>query len=260
MLAFSSGLLFDDDSLFYRIMGAQWKQKWRELAADQKGKIVGKLTREIQVAARLGGPDPDLNARLYAGIAAARKQSVTRDAIERAIAKGAGTGSEQVNYQTVVFQGFAPHRVPVMVKCLTDNNNRTSSEVRVLFKAGSMGTPGSVAWMFEHCGLIEGQHPDKSLDIEIAALEAEADNVEPLELDEEDAAGHIGARFFCPIPSLDTVTKALKAAGWQITTSEMHYQPKDYPELTEAQHEDVTKFLQGLDGHADVHRVYAAMK
>lgn len=241
-------------------MGAQWKQKWRELAADQKGKLVGKLTREIQVAARLGGAVPEFNARLFAAIAAAKKQSVTRDAIERAIAKGSGTGADAVQYQTVVFEGFAPHRVPVMVECLTDNNNRTSSEIKVLFKAGSMGTPGSVAWMFEHCGLIEGQHSDKSLDIEVAALEAEADNVEPLELDEDEAAGHIGARFFCATTALDTVTKALKAAGWQITTSELHYQPKDCPELSEAQHEEVTAFLQSLDGHADVHRVYAALK
>lgn len=241
-------------------MGAQWKQKWRELAADQKGKLVGKLTREIQVAARLGGPVPEFNARLFAAIAAAKKQSVTRDTIERAIAKGSGTGADAVQFQTVTFEGFTPHRVPVIVECLTDNNNRTSSEIKVLFKAGNLGTPGSVAWMFEHCGLIEAQHTDKSLDIEVAALEAEADNVEPLELDEEDAAGHIGARFFCPIASLDSVTKALKAAGWSVTTSEMHYQPKDYPELSDAQRDEVTAFLQSLDGHADVHRVYAAMK
>jgi YebC/PmpR family DNA-binding regulatory protein len=241
-------------------MGAQWKQKWRELAANEKGKLVGKLTREIQVAARLGGPVPDLNARLFAAIAAAKRQSVTRDSIERAIAKGSGTGADAVNYQTVMFEGFSPHRVPVMVECLTDNNNRTSSEVKQLFKAGSMGTPGSVAWMFEHCGLIEGQHTDKSVDIEVAALEAEADNVEPLELEEEDAAGHIGARFFCGSTHLDTVTKALKAAGWTITTSELHYQPKDYPELSEAQLEDVSKFLRALDEHADVHRVYAAVR
>jgi YebC/PmpR family DNA-binding regulatory protein len=240
-------------------MGAQWKQKWRELAADQKGKLVGKLTREIQVAARLGGPVPEFNARLFAAIAAAKKQSVTRDAIERAIAKGSGTGADAVQYQTVMFEGFAPHRVPVMVECLTDNNNRTSSEIKVLFKAGSMGTPGSVAWMFEHCGLIEGTHNDKTLDIEVAALEAEADNVEPMELD-DDEGGQVGARFFCPTTQLDAVTKALKAAGWNITTSELHYHPKDYPELTESQRDDVGGFLRALDGHADVHRVYAALR
>jgi YebC/PmpR family DNA-binding regulatory protein len=259
-LAFRPALPLDGRQFSRTIMGAQWKQKWRELAADQKGKLVGKLTREIQVAARLGGPGPEFNARLAAAIAVAKKQSVTRDTIERAIAKGSGTGPDAVQYQTVMFEGFAPHRVPVMVECLTDNNNRTSSEIKQLFKSGSMGTPGSVAWMFDHCGLIEATHTDKSLDIEVAALEAEADNVEPMELEEDEAAGHIGARFFCPTTQLDAVTKALKAAGWTITTSELHYQPKDYPELSEADRDDVARFLQALDDNADVHRVYAALR
>ena len=241
-------------------MGAQWKQKWRELAADQKGKIVGKLVREIQVAAKMGGPHPEFNARLAAAVAVAKKQSVTRDTIERAIAKGSGTGPDAVQYDTVVYEGFAPHQVPVVVECLTDNNNRTASEIKMLFKAGTLGTRGSVGWMFDHCGLVEAQHTDKSLDIEIAALEAEADNVEPLDLEEEEAAGHIGARFFCASSNLDIVTKALKAAGWNVTTSELIYHPKCYPELSEGQRDEVTNFLQALDGHADVHRVHAAMK
>jgi YebC/PmpR family DNA-binding regulatory protein len=241
-------------------MGAQWKQKWRELAADQKGKIVGKLVREIQVATRLGGANPDLNARLAAALIAARKQSVSKDTIERAIAKGAGTGSDAVSYDTAIYEGFAPHRVPVIVECLTDNNNRTSSEIRVLFRAGSIGNRGSVGWMFDHQGMIEAQHHDKTLDIEVAALEADADNVEPLELDEEDAAGHIGARFYCPSDKLDAVTKALKAAGWHVSTSELTHLAKEYPELTDAQREEVTAFLQSIDAHADVHRVYAALK
>ncbi len=241
-------------------MGAQWKQKWRELAADQKGKIVGKLVREIQVAARMGGPHPEFNARLAAAIAVAKKQSVTRDTIERAVAKGSGTGPDAVQYDTVVYEGFAPHHVPIVVECLTDNNNRTASEIKMLFKAGKIGTSGSVAWMFEHCGLVEAHHPDKSTDIEIAALEAEADNVEPMELEGDEAAGHVGARFFCASSNLDVVTKALKAQGWVITTSELTYHPKDYPELTDEQREEVTNFLQGMDGHADVHRVHAALR
>ncbi|MDB6075368.1 MAG: YebC/PmpR family DNA-binding transcriptional regulator [Verrucomicrobiaceae bacterium] len=241
-------------------MGAQWKQKWRELAADQKGKLVGKLVREIQVAAKMGGAHPEFNARLAAAIAIAKKQSVTRDTIERAIAKGSGTGPDAVQYDSVVYEGFTPHQVPVVVECLTDNNNRTASEIKMLFKAGTQGTRGSVGWMFEHCGLIEAQHTDKSLDIEIAALEAEADNVEPLELDSEEAASHTGARFFCASSNLDIVTKALKAQGWVITTSELTYHPKSYPDLTDEQREDVTNFLQGLDGHPDVHRVHAALK
>jgi YebC/PmpR family DNA-binding regulatory protein len=238
-------------------MGAQWKQKWREMAADQKGKIVGKLVREIQVAAKLGGPHPEYNARLASALAIAKKQSVTRDTIERAIAKGSGTGPDAVQFETTTYEGFTPHRVPVIVECLTDNNNRTSSDIKVLFRNGSMG---KVAWMFDHCGMIEAHHADKTQDIEIAALEAEADNVEPMELEGDEAAGHIGARFFCPMTSLDAVTKALKAAGWQVTTSEMSYQPKEYTELSDEQREEVTTFLQALDGHDDVHRVYAALK
>lgn len=240
-------------------MGAQWKQKWRELAADQKGKLVGKLVREIQVAAKLGGPHPEFNARLAAAITNAKKQSVTRDTIERAVAKGSGTGPDAVQYDNVVYEGFTPHRVPVVVECLTDNNNRTASEIKQLFRAGSIGTRGSIAWMFDHCGMVEASHADKSIDSETAALEADADDVEPMELEEDDASG-VGARFYCQSANLDAVTKALKAAGWNVTTSELTYRAKEYPELTDAQREEVTNFLQALDGHADVHRVHAALK
>jgi YebC/PmpR family DNA-binding regulatory protein len=241
-------------------MGAQWKQKWRELAADQKGKIVGKLVREIQVAVKLGGPNPEFNARLAAAIAVAKKQSVTRDTIERAVSKGSGTGADAVQYHTVVYEGFAPHRVPVIVECLTDNNNRTATEIKMLFKSGQLGTPGSVGWMFDHGGLIEATHADKGIDLETAALEADADNVETMELDEEEGDHLIGGRFYCEKARLDAVTKALKAAGWTITTSELAYHAKDFPELSEAQREEVTKFLQALDENTDVHRVYAALK
>ncbi len=243
-------------------MGAQWKQKWRELAADKKGKVVGKIVREIQVAVKLGGPNPEFNSRLFVALETARKQSVTRDTIERAIAKGSGTGSDAVQYETVTFEGFAPHQIPVIIECLTENNNRTSSDIKVLFRAGRIGTSGSVAWMFEHCGMIEGQHPGAETDIEMAALEAEADNVEPIESEEgdEEASSGVSARFFCPSSSLDTVTKALKAAGWTITLSELHYQPKDYPVLSDEQREEATEFLRTIDDHPDVHRIYAALR
>ena len=236
-------------------MGAQWKQKWRELAADQKGKIVGKLVREIQVSVKMGGAHPEFNARLAAALANAKKQSVSRDTIERSIAKGSGTGPDAVQYETVVFEGFTPHRVPVIVECLTDNNNRTAPEIKQIFKAGSMS---KVAWMFDHCGMIEAHHAEQSIDAETSALEADADDLEPMEL--EDGESGVAFRFFCPMDKLDTVTKALKAAGWNITTSEFTYRAKEYPELTEAQREEVTAFLQELDGHADVHRVHAALK
>jgi YebC/PmpR family DNA-binding regulatory protein len=240
-------------------MGAQWKQKWRELAADQKGKLVGKLVREIQVAAKLGGGHPEFNARLAAAITNAKRQSVTRDTIERAVAKGSGTGPDAVVYEDVVYEGFTPHRVPVVVECLTDNNNRTSSEIKMLFKAGSIGTRGSVAWMFDYCGLIEASHADKTIDAETAALETDADDLEPMEAD-EDNEGQANYRFYCASAKLDAVTKALKAAGWTITTSELTYRAKEYPELSEAQRDEVTTFLQSMDGHPDVHRVHAALR
>lgn len=243
-------------------MGAQWKQKWRELNADKKGRLTNKLVKEIQVAARLGGANPEFNARLFAAVEAAKKASVYRDTIERAIAKGAGTDGGGAAFETVTFEGFAPHRVPVMVECLTDNNNRTAPEIKVLFRAGSLGGKGSVAWMFDHVGLIEGHHKDASTDPEVAALEAEADNVETLGPDdiEDLPSGHVAARFFTAPSNLDAVGKSLKAQGWTITTSELAFQPKDYPELTEAQRGEVQEFLQGIDDHDDVHRVYAAIR
>ena len=242
-------------------MGAQWKQKWRELAADQKGRITGKLVREIQVAAKLGGANPDLNARLAAAVANAKKQSVTKDTIERAIAKGSGTGSDAVTYDTVIFEGFAPHQVPVIVECLTDNNNRTSSEVKVIFRdaEANLGGKGSVAWMFDHCGMIEATHPAAGTDHEIAALEAEADDAELIEPDEEGATGTT-ARFYCQAFNFDAVIKVIKVVGWMVTTSELSYRAKSYPELSDAQRDEVTNFLQELDAHDDVHRVHAALK
>ena len=131
-------------------MGAQWKQVGREANAQKKGQMVVKLVREITVAAKLGGADPELNARLAAAVEKAKKASVYRDTIERAIKKGAGLTDEVVNYETVVYEGFAPHKVPVVVECLTDNRNRTAPEIRNLFKAGSLGQPGSVAFFFLH--------------------------------------------------------------------------------------------------------------
>src|SRR6185437_15702523 len=99
---------------------AQWKQAGREANAQKKGQMVVKLVREIMVAAKLGGPDPDLNPRLAAAVEKARKNSVYRDTIERAIKKGAGLLDEKVTFETVIYEGFAPHKVPVVVECLTD--------------------------------------------------------------------------------------------------------------------------------------------
>src|SRR5512139_1644403 len=196
-------------------MGAQWKQAGREANAQKKGQMVSKLVREMMVAAKLGGPDPELNPRLAAAVEKARKASVYRDTIERAIKKGSGQTDEKVSYELVTYEGFAPHKVPVVVECLTDNRNRTAPEIRNLFKAGSLGQPGSVAFFFNHSGVVEATHPDLSRDPEADAIEAGAQEVEALE-PEEVPQGQKGARFLTEIRDLDAVSKALKAAGWNI--------------------------------------------
>lgn len=240
-------------------MGAQWKQKGREASALKRGQLFGKLAKEIIVAAKAGGADPALNARLYAAIETAKKQSVPRDTIERAVKKGAGLTGEQVNYELVTYEGFAPHKVPVIVECLTDNRNRTAPEIRVLFKDGHLGAIGSVTWMFNHMGIVEAHRANAAQDLETVAIEAGAQNVEPLEADEV-TAGHIGARFFCDRADLDAVSKFLAKAGWTVTTSEMSYMAKNIVDVPDAQRQEVVAFLNALDEHDDVHRVYTAMK
>ena len=125
-------------------MGAQWKAKGKAQAADARGKLFGKLVKEITVAARLGGGDPSSNARLRMAIEAARKASMTKETLDRAVKKGSGVGSDAVNYTSVIYEGYAPHRVPVMVECLTDNPNRTAPNMRVCFRKGQMS---AVAWI-----------------------------------------------------------------------------------------------------------------
>ena len=240
-------------------MGAQWKQKGREASALKRGQLFGKLAKEIIVAAKSGGPDPHLNSRLFVAVEAAKKQSVPRDTIERAIKKGAGLTGEAVNYELVTYEGFAPHKLPVIVECLTDNRSRTAPEIRVLFKAGHLGEIGSVAWMFNHVGLVEAHHANAAQDLETVAIEAGAQNVEPLESDDV-PEGHLGARFFCDRPDLDAVSKFLTKSGWIVTASEMSHVAKNPVDVPEPQKPEVIAFLTALDEHDDVHRVYTAMK
>lgn len=240
-------------------MGAQWKQAGREASAQKKGQMTVKLVREIMVAAKLGGPDPDLNPRLAAAVEKAKKASVYKDTIERAIKKGAGLTEEKISYELVTYEGFAPHKVPIVVECLTDNRNRTAPEIRNLFKAGAMGQPGSVAFFFNHLGVIEATHNDPARDAEADAIEAGAQEIEPLEA-EETPAGTKGARFFTEIKDLDAVSKALKAAGWNVIAAEIRYLAKEFRQVDDAARREVIDFLNALDDHDDVHRVYAAMK
>src|SRR5438477_13209665 len=167
-------------------MGRQWLHAKREVAGLKKGQLVGKLVKEIMVAAKLGGPEPGANPRLAAVVEKARKASVGRDVIERAIKKGAGIGDEKLVMEQVVFEGYAPNKVPIIVEVLTDNNNRTALEIRVLFKkGGQLGAPGSNKFLFVDVGLVDAHHADPSADVESAAIEAYSQHVVPLWLGEK---------------------------------------------------------------------------
>lgn len=243
-------------------MGRQWLQAKREVAGLKKGQMVGKLVKEIMVAAKLGGPDPEGNARLFAAIEKARRASVTRDVIERATKKGAGIGDEKLVMDHVVFEGYAPHKVPVIVEVLTDNNNRTAPEMRLLFKKGQLGAPGSNKFLFDHVGLVEAHHPDAGTDLESAAIEAGANEVEPLTHEQNDdiPAGTAGGRFITDRTATAAVSKWLAANGWTVVTSELGYVPKQFPTLTDAQRQEAGEFIQSIEDHDDVHRIWAALK
>ena len=243
-------------------MGRQWLHAKRLVAGLKKGRTTGKLVREISVAARMGGADPAMNARLFAAVEKAKKESVTKDAIQRSINKGAGIGAEKLILEHVVFEGYAPHKVAVIVEVYTDNVNRTAPEVRVLFKRGQLGTAGSNKFLFDHVGLVEAHHLDTNTDRETAAIEAGANEVESLTHEQNDdiPASAAGARFICDRTAVHAVSQWLSKNGWTVVTAELGYVPKQFPELTDQEKAEAGEFLHTLDDHDDVHRIWAAMK
>lgn len=235
-------------------MGAQWKAKHKDLASNAKGRLFGKLAKDIMIAARHGA-DPAANSRLRLVIEQARKVSMPKDTLDRAIKKGAGLTGESVNFEHVVYEGFAPHRVPVMVECLTDNVNRAASDMRVLFRKGQLGTSGSVAWDFDHLGMIEAEPATAGADPELAAIEAGAQD---LEAGDED-----GTTLFYTAPTeLDLVSRALPAHGFTVLSTKLGYKPKNpvAPDsLSAEQLEEVETFLAALDANEDVQNVFAGL-
>ena len=243
-------------------MGRQWLHAKRAIVNLKKGQVVGKMVKEITVAAKLGGPEVASNARLFAAVEKARKASVTRDAIERAIKKGAGIGDDKLVLEHVVFEGYAPHKVPVIVEVYTDNHQRTAPEMRQLFKKGILGNAGSNKFLFDHVGIVESHHPDPASDLEAAAIEAGANDFEAVSHAQNDdiPEGHAGARFITERTAVHAVSTWLTQHGWSVVTSELGYIAKTYPELDDSGRAEVGEFLQALEDHDDVQRVWAAVK
>ncbi|TBU88299.1 YebC/PmpR family DNA-binding transcriptional regulator [Phytopseudomonas dryadis] len=231
-------------------MGAQWKAKPKEAAANARGKIFGRLVKEIMIAAR-NGADPDMNPKLRLAVHQAKKASMPKDTLERAIKKGAGLSGETVNFERATYEGFAPHQVPVIVECLTDNINRTVAEIRVLFRKGQLGASGSVTWDFDHVGLIEASS-DSGADPELAAIEAGAQD-----FDEADEGNSL---FITEPTDLDLVSRALPEQGFTVNSASLGYRPKNpVTSLTAEQREEVEAFLEAIDSHDDVQNVYVGL-
>ncbi len=232
-------------------MGAQWKVKHKEAAANAKGKIFGKLVKEITIAAR-NGADVATNAHLRLVVEQAKKASMPRETLERAIKKGSGQLGETVQYHRVTYEGFAPHQVPLIVECVTDNINRTVAEIRVAFRKGQLGASGSVSWDFNHVGMIEAAPDSPDADPEMAAIEAGAQDFEP---------GEEGATLFLTEPTdLDAVQKALPEQGFTVLSAKLGYQPKNpVSGLSDEQMAEVEAFLEGLDNHDDVQDMFVGL-
>ncbi|MET0385372.1 MAG: YebC/PmpR family DNA-binding transcriptional regulator [Polyangiales bacterium] len=231
-------------------MGAQWKQKGREQSAAQKGRLFTKLAKEIMIAAK-AGPDPSMNPRLRLAVEQAKKASMTRDTLERAIKKGAGLLDEQVQYELVTYEGFGPHHVPVIVECLTDNKNRTATNIRVLFRKYQLGSSGSVSWDFTRAGAIEASPPAAGADPEEAAIEAGAQDLE--------AADDGQTRFITEPTEVDVVGRALSAAGWNVHSQALVYIAKNPVAVDAEARAEVEAFLEALDADDDVQTLFVGM-
>ena len=226
--------------------------KHKKSAQDAKrGKLFTKLIREIMVAARLGGGDPEANPRLRSAIAAAKAANMPKDNIERAIKKGTGE-LEGEKYEEVVYEGYGPGGVAVMVEAMTDNRQRTVADVRHIFskRGGSLGEPGSVAWMFEKKGLIVVEKSKVDEDtVMAAALDAGAED-----LKEQDSEWEI---YTAP-EEFENVRAALEAAGIPMLSAQVSMVPKTVVEVSDQKTaEQVLKLMEALEESDDVQNVYA---
>lgn len=227
--------------------------KHRKNAVDaKKAKIFSKLARAVISAARQGGGDPDMNPRLKLAVEKAKAANMTRDGIERAIKRGSGEGDDAAQFEELLYEGYASGGVAVMVTCLTDNRNRTAPDIKYIFERnnGNMGSPGSVAFMFDFRSIFAAESAGRDEDamMEIV-LEAGA---EDLEFDEE----------ICTILAAPTefiqVKQALEEAGLALVSAETGYVPQNSVEVTEeAEAKRVIRLIDALEDNDDVQNVYA---
>jgi YebC/PmpR family DNA-binding regulatory protein len=214
-----------------------------------RSKLFSKLGREITVAAKMGMPDPNMNARLRAAILAAREENMPKDNIERAIKKA--TGGEAENYDEVRYEGYAPGGVAVIIEALTDNRNRTAGEVRSYFTkaGGALAETGAVAFMFDHVGVIEYAKTIGSEDeVMEAAIEAGADDVSP--------QGDL-YEIVTALEGLRDVQKALEARFGEAKKAALSWRPQNTINVDDEAGEKILRLIGALEDNDDVQNVYA---
>lgn len=230
--------------------------KRRKGAVDAaRGKIFTRLTREIQVAARTGA-DPDANFTLRLAIDRARAENMPRDTIERAIKRGSGRGKDATDFEEILYEGYGPHGVALLIECLSDNRNRTIAEIRRVFNRANcaLAEPNAVAWQFERKGLIviemaglDANVVSSSEDVFMLALEAGAEDIE----DEDETV-----EIYTDGSELAQVSQSLRASGLTYSTLELIRHPKNMLDLDARKSLDVLRMVQALEDLDDVKRVY----
>ena len=227
--------------------------KHKKGAADAKrGKLFTKLSKAIIVAAKEGGPDPVANLALQNAVEKAKSYSMPKDTIERAIARGAGIDADAAAFETIVYEGYGPDGVAVLVEALTDNRNRTASDVRHTFAkhGGNLGTTGAVAWLFERRGvvLVDAESVDED-ELTLAAADGGADDVE--------RDGTVFQVLSAP-ESLAAVRDAIEAAGIEVQSAELTMIPKTTVEVAEeAAAKKLIRLIEELEDNDDVQDVSA---
>ena len=237
-------------------MGKSWKNPLKQANASKKGAQISKIAKEIAIATKLGGPDPNSNPRLRLAINTAKSESVPKETINRAIQKGTGSFDDGKTIEEIMYEGYGPHQVGVLVECQTDNRSRTAGEIRYLFKKykGQMGEQGSVLWMFDRVGLVEGTGPKKKFDFEEEAIEASANEVMKNHSEENFYS------FYTDPDDLNKVQKKLEDRGWKIKTCELSYKAKNKTEdLNKEQLREVYSFLDALDDNEDSSRIHSTL-
>jgi YebC/PmpR family DNA-binding regulatory protein len=231
---------------------SKWSSiKHKKAAADAKrGKQFTKLARAIAVAAREGGGDPDGNPALATAVQKARDASMPKENIQRAIDRGTGAGADGAAIERVVFEGYGPGGAAILIEALTDNRNRTSADVRHAFSKhnGSLGEPGSVAWIFEKRGVLAVDADRYGEDDLIAAIDAGAEDVR----DEGDRL-----RILCEPSDLSAIREALAAAGVEVEGAEVAMEPKSTVEVKGNDAKSLLSLLEVLEEHDDVNEVHA---